>query len=120
MVRSLASLLIPTYLNMQQSVIPPGKIRKGCKEQNVCKEKNVLLGKVGLSFTLGRLTLERLIMKNGVILCRFFLGGGVFFVVCLFQVFYLTLSVFLLCFSVLVREVSYSLQAFVNLFGLPP
>lgn len=36
MAKSLASLLIHTYLNMQQSVILPGKTRKGCKELDVC------------------------------------------------------------------------------------
>lgn len=40
----------------------------------------------------------------------------------LFEFFILTLTVvciFLLCFSVLVREVSCSLQAYVGLFGIP-
>lgn len=110
MARLLASFLFHTSLNIQQSVIPPGQIRKSCKELDVCA-----LGKCRAFVHFRKVHIKKTDCETWIkSTWGFFCLIDWLFKSCdsvfpFFHVFY-----------VLVREVSYSLLAYEGLFGLPP
>lgn len=99
-----------TSLNIQQSVIPPGQIRKSCKELDVCA-----LGKGRAFFHFRKVHIKKTD-------CETWIKSTWGFFCLVDWLFKSCDSVFPFShvFYVLVREVSYSLLAYEGLFGLPP